>query len=415
MVYIPLIYFIGLFAYIYLKQRSWGVDLAATFLLITISFFAIMIDIRDIYGDYGVNEYAMTLPTVLLFCFQWTMVIALLHYVTRLPLNGEISVKKKVIYIFSFVIAASSFFLVFTKLSDIRDALIMDMADVRGQHYKDIATGKESGSNYLMLIPNILTSAPFPTVALFLWFYIKAFTKSPLLLRAGLLMASIVQAILSIVMAGRAAMIYWGFDFFLLYSYFYRVLPSRTKKAIILTASVLGALAGFLFITITVTRFDGGNTDPFESLYGYAGQHVNNFCTMFTRATDSPFTIDRIFPLTSKILGTQYDMVEHYETITSHLKEHSVLVNVFDTFGGEVYLDLGWIGYILFFAFLALCINWVRYNWEEMTLPRTFLLVIVIAFFTRGLFAWPFASHYSTMAIALLLFNCYFFKYTFKV
>lgn len=416
MVYISFIYFSGLLAFLYAKQKCWGIDLAATLLLVVISFFAIMIDVRDIYGLYGINEYSMTLPTVLLFCFQWTVVIALLHCISQLPLNGKLEVKKPLLYIFSLIVAVSAFAMILVKQSDIKEALIMDMADVRAQHYKDLSSGGDAASNYLMLLPNILASAPIPTLALFLWFYLKAFTDSPLILRTGLFVASIVQAMIAIIMAGRAALIYWMFDFFLMYSYFYKVLPPKIKKTIIVLASILGGLAVFMFMSITISRFDDDGThDPFESIYGYAGQHINNFCAMFTRASDSPFSIDRIFPLTSKVLGHPYDMMEHYETIVSAVKDKSIVVNVFDTFGGEIFLDLGWGGYILFFMLLILIINLVRYNWQEMKLHRMFALATIIAFYVRGLFAWPFNNHYSTMAILLLLFTSYLFKFKFKV
>ena len=414
MVFIPFIYFVGLFALIFIKHKSWNMDLAATTLLIVISFFAIMIDVNDVYGDYGINEYSLTLPTVILFCIQWTFIIYLLNTVCRLPLQKHIKIKEKLLYILLLLITASSAIMIATNTSEIKEALIMDMADVRAEHYKNLAQGSDSGSNYLMLIPQLLVSAPFPTAALFFWFYMKSFINSSRFLQIGILMASIVQAILSIIMAGRAAMIYWAFDFYLLYSYFYQYLSTMTKRKITITALVLGGMAAFLFISITIARFDEGLRDPFESLYGYAGQHVNNFCTMFVHASDSPFSIDRIFPLTSKLLGHQFDLMEHYGTITSNIRDN-ILVNVFDTFGGEIYLDLGWIGYFMFFLFIIVSTKIIQSRWTEMKFHRVFVLIITTAFFTRGLFAWPFVHHYTTIALFLTMIICYLFKFKFKI
>lgn len=414
MVLIPLIYFIGLFAYILNKHKAWNMDLAATSLLIVISFFAILIDVNDIYGDYGINECSLTLPTVLLFCIQWTFVIFLLKTVCRLPLQKHIRIKDKLLYLFLIFVTISSVIMIATKTSDIKEALIMDMADVRGEHYKELSQGSNEGANYFMLIPQILVCAPFPTAALFFWFYMKAFMDSSRFLQMGILLASVVQAVLSIIMAGRAAMIYWAFDFFMLYSYFYRYLSTATKRIINITALLIGGLSAFLFISITIARFDGGSRNPFESLYGYAGQHVNNFCTMFVHASDSPFSIDRIFPLTSKLSGHQFDLMEHYETITSNIKDN-IFVNVFDTFGGEIYLDLGWTGYFLFFLFIFVTTKIIQNRWTEVKFHHVFILIILTAFFTRGLFAWPFVNHYTTIALALTIINCYFFKYRFKI
>jgi hypothetical protein len=107
-------------------------------------------------------------------------------------------------------------------------------------------------------------------------------------------------------------------------------------------------------------------------------------------------------------------MAAHYEAITSHLSSN-IIVNVFDTFGGELYLDLGWFGYIFFFLLLAAGIFYLKYYCQEMTFNKVFILVIAVAFFTRGLFAWPFTGHYTTMALAATIFCCYLFKYQFKI
>ena len=216
MVFIPFIYFVGLFALIFIKHKSWNMDLAATSLLIVISFFAIMIDVNDVYGDYGINEYSLTLPTVILFCIQWTFIIYLINTVCRLPIQTHIQIKEKLLYFFLVLITVSSVIMIATKSSDIKEALIMDMADVRGEHYKDLAQGSNDGTNYLMLIPQLLVCVPFPTAALFFWFYMKSFMHCSKFLQIGILLASIVQAVLAIIMAGRAAMIYWTFDCYML-------------------------------------------------------------------------------------------------------------------------------------------------------------------------------------------------------
>lgn len=416
MVVIPFIYFICVFVFLWKKQHTWNMDLAATTLLIVISFCAIMIDINNIYGNYGINENYLTLPTLILFCAQWTFVIYLLHVVSQLPLQQHPPGKSKLLYTLLLLLIFSSCIMMLMSASDIKEALLMDMADVRSQHYEDLSGKAVGKANYLMLIPNILTSQPFPTLALFLWFYLKTFTRCNIIIRAGILVASIVQAVIAIIMAGRAAMVYWIFDFFLLYSYFYKYLSKGLKRKITLIASSFIILAGSLFIVITIARFDGTsyNRDPFESLYGYAGQHVNNFCTMFVNGSNTPLLTERIFPLTSKIMKHPYDMVEHYNRLSSHTS-HNILVSVFDTFGGEIFLDLGWFGYIFFFILLFLFTIYIRNRWTEIRFDRVFILVIIIAFFCRGLFAWPFTHHYSTLALMATVICHLLFKYRFVI
>ncbi len=389
-------------------------DIAATSLLIAISLFAIMIDITNIYGDYGINEEHITLPTIILFCIQWTLVLLPLHYISQLPLRTHFPIKQKMLYFFILLISVSSIIIIISRISDIRDALLMDMIDIRHKHYGELIHGSDSKSSPLLIIPNILVTTPFPTLALFLWFYTKSFTTFSFYLRSGIFIASFVQAIVAITIAGRASIIYWIFDFYILYSFFYRYLSGAAKRSINISAGLIGLLAIILFMAITVSRFDttSSSSTPLESLYGYAGQHLNNFCTMFVLGGNGELLFDRIFPYTSRFFGNPYDMVEHYDKLNVHI---DALVNVFDTFGAEIYLDLGWIGYITFFILWIIMTTIIRHNWQEIPFYRIFYIIIIIAFFTRGLFAWPFPNYVSTIALILILTNTYFFKYIFKI
>ncbi len=414
MLVIPLIYFILLLGYFYIRNGRWSIDTAATTLLVVISLCAIMIDVNDIYGDYGINEDHTTLPTIILFCVQWTIVLLPFHYIARLPIVPHKQLKKPLLYIFLTAVAISSVLMIATSMEDIIDALVMDMADVRDEHYNDLNSGAGSTkANYLMFLPQILTAAPFPTLALFFWFYLQAFTKNTRLLQGGIILASVIQAILAIIIAGRAALIYWTFDFFLIYSYFYPYLRRLTRLWINIIMGIIIAAGGSIFVAITIARFDADGRDPMESLYGYAGQHINNFCTMFTEGEDAPLQFDRIFPLMTKFTtGKSFDLKDHYSQIETHV---SGLVNVFDTFGAEVYLDLGWLGYIAIMALLIALGVHIRSRWQTLEFYRIFPFVILITFFTKGIFAWPFTHHYTTFALMTMLFMTFMFRYVFVI
>ena len=414
MIVIPLVYFTILAAYFYVKERSWGMDIAATTLLIVISIGAIMIEVNDIYDEYGINEYSITFPTVMLYCLQWTLILIPIHHISRLTIVEHSPIKKPMLYAIIIIVALSSIAIIFSKLSDIREALVMDMVDVKQEHYKDLKAGRGEESSVWLLLPNILVSTPFPTLALLLWFYTKSFTKTPFILRFGILIASIVQAITAIITAGRSAIVYWVFDFYLLYSLFYRYLSTGAKRSINIAATAMILLIGTLFMSITISRFDDSSSKhtPLNSIWGYSGQHINNFCAMFIDGGDTDFLPDRIFPFCSRLMGHPYDMVEHYENLR---KDTDMLVNVFDTFGGEIYLDLGWIGYILFFIFWIIMTLYLKLSWHDLPFYRVFPATILIAFFCRGLFAWPFTGHVTTIALAFVLVISFFFKYTFKI
>jgi len=418
MLFIPFIYFIILAVFFYVKHRCFNLDIAATIILIAISFFSILIDINDVYGDYGINEDSVTLPTIFLYCFQWTIILLPIHHLSSIKLQKHEPHKKLFLYVIFITLIVSSSVMIATSLSAIKEALIMDMVDVYKQNDTLRSLGGKAASNYLMLLPQIFVTVPFPTMALFFWFYTKTFTSCNAIIRIGLLTASVVQAVLSIIVAGRAALIYWIFDFFLLFGYFYQYLSPRLKKGISVVSLAIGGIIISQMLVITISRFGdesgrGSQVDPLVSLYAYAGQHVNNFCSVISDGGDSPLQIGRIFPLTNKIVNHQdFDLIQHYENIHASV---DIIVNVFDTFGGELFLDLGWFGYIIFFLLWLLASQIIRYNWQEMTFYRTFVLITLIAFFTRGLFAWPFVGHYTTLALMLIAALTILFKYKFKI
>ena len=417
LLYLPLIYFSLLTAYFFYRHKCLNLDIAACVLLIFISLSSILIDVNDIYGDYGINENSVTLPTVLLYCFQWTLLLLPLHIISSIKLERHDSVKTPMLYIIYGVLIVSSLVMIVTSLSDIRDAIIMDAVDMYSENASLREISVKTDSNYIMLLPQILTSAPFPTMALFFWFYAKAFTNCPLPIRIGLLVCSIVQAALSIITAGRAALIYWVFDFFLIFSYFYQYLSIRLKRGMVIVSAVIGTFIIGQMLVVTISRFgeeSGSNErDPMESLYAYAGQHVNNFCAVVNEGGDAPLQIGRIFPLTNKIINHEdFDLIQHYENINARV---DIQVNVFDTFGGEIYLDLGWVGYILMIMLLAVTSAVLKANWQELKFHRVFFLVVLIAGFTRGLFAWPFIGHYTTLALIATFLIAKLFNYTFKV
>lgn len=416
MLLIPLIYFTLLGVYFYYKHRTWNLDIAATSLLVIISIFAIIIDIKDLYGPYGINIKSISLFGIMLYCVQWTFVLWLLHIISSVPLVRHDDFKNRLLYIALAFIAFNSIAMVWSQIPAIRGALIMDMAELREEYYQDMQGTGGSKIGYLMLIANIVTVPPFTTFALFFWFYLTCFSKVPFILRLGLFFASIVQAIISITSAGRAAFIYWSFDFYLLYAYFYQYLSRRIKYGINLTALAVIVLGISLFITITISRFEattGIDRNPLDSLYGYAGQQINNFCSMFEYGGDAPFQTGRIFPLTSKILGQPLNLYTHYQNI--HRAVSAINFNVFGTFGAVIYIDLGWFFYILFFILLYITIIYTKIKWSELKFHRVFFLIILIAFFSRSLFGWPFVGHYCTYALFSMIVFSILFRFRYRI
>lgn len=313
------------------------------------------------------------------------------------------------------IVVVSGIIAVVVKAEDIRDAMIMDMADTYKDHIDTMYKGSSDGEFHLYrLFTDIFTATPFSTLCIFVCFYMISFRKGPVLLRILLLLASLIQSVIGISEAGRAAVIFWIFDLYMVYSFFYHYISRRTRIWINSAAAILIGIVGFVFVVITISRFEDGQRDPLESLWAYAGQHPNNFSTLMVNGGNTEFTYDRELPYLYRVLNHKsFDLFDHYAGLGSSI---GLLVNVFDTFGCELYLDMGWFAYALMLLLLLFLCFYLREKWrDDIPFYRILLIVILIAFFVRGLFSWPFTGHTTSQALFLLLLFTYYLKYDFKV
>lgn len=414
MVYIPFIYFLILLLHFWRKSGRWSLDVAAVSVLLVILAAAIGIDALDLYDQYGCNRNCLNGTGITLFCLEWTLIFQLLHTVSSKELLPEIDPTKQKLLTFVMVtMVASICIAVGVKMSDIRLALGSDFGDVRNQHYDDLTFGtSKSGRNIFMYLPGIFAATPFPTLALLWWLYGLGFNKFPTWQRGLLLLVSTTHILTGILIAGRAAIIYWCIDFYLILCYFWPHITHAIRVRITTIGTIVGGLIVGMFLMVTIARFNNDRSNPMYSLIGYAGQHLNNFCAVIEYGADAPMQTGRIFPLTNKILyGKTFNLYDHYGHIEDRL---SIIVHNFDTFGGEVYLDFGAIGLAILLLLLIYIVHYVKKYVQYITFPDLILLSIMIAFYSKGLFAWPFTGHYATLGILTTLLLYIALKYHFK-
>lgn len=414
MIYIPFAYFLGLTIYMRRKEQRWSMGCAAASILVLISFFAILVDSLDLYGQFGINEKAYTLPTLLLFCFQWTITLLPLHYISKLEIKTIPHDKERLLHIFIWILIAAAFLVLFSFASDILKILSSgDFHSVRADHYDDMRNPFDDGKrNYFMVLPALLVSSCFQVFSLILAMYIFTFNAEKTRLGILMLFISTIGIILSINMAGRASIIYWFFHFYLVYSLFLPHIDKSIKRKIVITIGILSGIIILLLLAITFSRFDDGGKNALESLIGYAGQHINNFCAAISFGGNSPHSSERIFPLVNKLLNQHtFYLADHYDRIESALP---IMVHNFDTFGAEVYLDFGWLGYFICMLCIAIIGIIVKNKWQSIEFYQLFILAIFINFYNYGLFAWPLIGHYTTASVLLSLIICVLFRYKVK-
>lgn len=410
MVYIPLIYFILLALHYYRKQHRWSAEIAAISILILICLAAVVIDIRDFYGQFGCNENNLNIIGVSLFCLEWTILFQAIRAIANKPIiapNNIVQNKEKIFILFMFICVVIRIIFLGT---DIIQALREDPLSVKEHHYEELENGTTTlGRNIFMYLPLLFVSTPYSTIALVWFFYGLATRTYSIKQNLMLLFISFAPIAIATLIAGRSAIVYWGVEFYILMCLFWKDLSPKLHRLIIRTSIILGSIIISVFLIVTIARFN--RSSPIDSIIGYMGQPLNNFCTFLAHGQNAPFQIGRVFPLIYKLQGHNFTLMQHYQHIASSC---GIKANVFSTFGGVVYVDLG----IGAFVFLLLLMMYIVHSplqrMQMLSLPNTIWLAIILAFFSHGLFGWPFVGHYATGALFSLLCVYVWLNYKFK-
>ncbi len=414
MILIPFIYFSCLTLFFWKKEKHWNIGSATSSILVLISLFAILIDILNLYGEYGINIKAYSLLTLLLYCFQWTITLLPFHYLSRLQLKPIDQSKEQLFTLLIWILIITAFISLISIGNDVIQIISSrDFLSVKNEHYDDLDNHFDDGKrNYFMVLPLLLMSSCFQVLSIILSMYIFSFDTKKSILGVLLLIISTIGIFQSIKIAGRSAPIYWMLNFYIIYALFSQYIEKSIKKKIGIIVGTIAGLIVLLILSITLSRFDDGADNALNSFIGYAGQSINNFCAVFSYGDNSPHSTERIFPLLNKLFyHHQFSLVEHYASIENSL---NIIVHNFSSFGGEIYLDLGWVGYIVCIFCIALFGIFIKYKWQSIEFYKLFILSIFVTFYTYGLFAWPFVGHYTTAGILLMLITYLLFKYKFK-
>ena len=180
MVWIPFIYF-SLLSYYFYKKADNTISPAVVlcgFYVIS-SLMSILIDIRDLYGEYGTNPKELSLSATFIYCAGLT---AILIPFARLKLSTtEFTLRNpRVFSITCYFICACIAIYLFANFQDIIHALVTDADEVKAEHYSVIGDNAERGSQALwMYLPNIFSSAW--CLVLLCWFVSITFLKKNIL------------------------------------------------------------------------------------------------------------------------------------------------------------------------------------------------------------------------------------------
>ena len=413
MAYIPFIYFtLLLLWHINRRDMRFGAGAMSLLCVDVSAFFSIILDARNLYGDFGCNPFAITIGGVLLYCALWTVVLYPIMRLDKKDIRMEV-IKPEllnllcivvIICVLFYVIATGAIGLIQEKLTTSRvEAYSASMDNSNIYHSQRL---------FWLWIPMIFANAS--PLCLLLWFISITISPTPLWIRTGLLISSLFLVLSAYAGGGRAQLIWFIEMFAIYYCYFSQEIPQK-RKVNVLTAGIIIAVVLFIgLLAITVSRFDSNAPDyALNSFIGYAGQNLNNFCACLPYVDMGHIYGERMLPLTTFLrTGQPYDMFEYYSFLSQH---YPMQVNVFFTMFGGALMDMGVIGLCVYLClYLFIVKRYALPKNQVLSLPKILMFAMVVCVPVRGLYGYPFTTTNGTLFL-LTIFALYFvFRYTFK-
>ena len=411
--YIPFIYFtLLLIIHLINPKMRFGAGAMSLVWIDISALFSILLDARNLYGEWGCNDYALSLSSVVLYCALWTLILYPLTLLDEKDITISISKNRLfsvlcvclIICTIIYVLGTGAFSNIIEKLSMARHEAYSDSMDM-SEIYK-------SKGQFLLWIP-LVVSHSWPLLLL-CWFVSFCVCVQSWWIRMGLLISSLFMMISAYAGGGRAQLVWWIITFFI---YFFLFLPNMNKQQKIMgfgmsTIAGIGIIVGIL--SITLSRFDSSAQDyALNSIIGYAGQSLNNFCAVLPYTDLSHIYLDRTFPLTNLLINHQiYNLHDYYDFLSSY---YPLQVNVFFTVFGCLLMDIGWLGLMIYLTVYILVFKYIFLNTDShIDMSRLCILTIMICFPVRGIFGFPFSGHMNTLYILLSIGLYLLFKYHVK-
>ena len=395
MIAVPFIYFTLLA--VYLIRRNKGIDISA-FLVMVYAFSAFMSILLDIFGVYDINGVYEKIPVspvaTITYCALITLAVIPFRRINSLDLRAVDMQKYWLVDLFSWVLIITFFITAYNTFTHLDTILHSNLKDIRDDMYSNVEGTKVSGIEWLLALPETLFSQ-FSPVALLLYFVNIAKERKSKLFNWLLLLASLTPVIKAVLIAGRTQPIYWFLSFMALYILFRPMMEQQQRRKALMPFVVFGGMVGLFVAAVTVARFAmadiADDTGTFDSLLAYSGQSFVNFNYFFTQYTAHGIHLDRIFPLTNYFIWHPgWNLEDYRDMIWSY---SGLNIGVFFTFLGDLMIDLGHFGMVIYVLLFYLVSTYVcRSANEEGTIRLSRLLIILMLFLIplQGIFYYSY-------------------------
>ena len=344
-------------------------------------------------------QYATLLPSII-FCI---MLFLYFFPFFKKEFKIEASSAPDFVRRFSFVGYGISILLIigcFLLLPKIQEAISFGLVESRQSMYReeDVFTAYTITEHLGHSILRWLSGLSYAILIMFL--YAVSFIKKKSLLKCLLLLSSLSATYLGLLVGGRTNLIYWVLFFFFCLILFWHYLTKIKKRIVSIATVAFFSILGSYFIFISVTRAElSHDSKTYDFLISYAGQSYLNFCYFFENMNYHPYSLYRIFPLTSNVLFGRFNLREYRDLIYSNTQMD---IGIFYTLLGDFYVDMGLIGMFLYSIIYFLIAKRLMKR-KIFNLSNLLILGILYQIPLHGVFYYSLWKMESTFCVIIVL------------
>lgn len=290
-----------------------------------------------------------------------------------------------------------------------------DLGSIRADRYQGIESPADVKAESMPFVIRYMTYFRFSTIlALPLFFYYTCFEKKSKWFRLLLLFSSLTSPIAGIQGADRTEVV--AFALMLVFSlvFFWQYLSHKLKRSLILAViPMVGILATYV-VMVTQSRFEKRGDGAIASVVQYGGQSYINFCYFWEHAKPQYIAPEREIPMISHYL---LHIDSNMERRGERSGKQGFFISVFPSFIGDIYLDITFLGMVLwvcsFFLVSLLVIKSPRR--KELDISEFLALFCLATVPVFGIFYYRYHNHQHTYMLILVAIIYILSKYKFII
>ena len=353
------------------------------------SVLAIIIDSSDLYFLLKIDPPNYSFSVTFLYCFLLTLVIWPFRRIdVERIFNKKLSVKQELLLEYFFYLM---FIVFFIKIAAVLPNLFKIFKGDIGEYRYTFGDGSdyETGgtSTFLVTLDRLLSLffGRFSPLLIFLYFYWRIVNPTKKGKNILVLLSSLTPVLGGLSLAGRTQAAYWILLFFAVFILVKKKLSIFDLKKMRLFGLAIFIL--FYFYNSIVVSSRWGAENNLNNFIVYLGQPFINFTNVYNSGKDEFVSFDRIIPILSSLRGENFDLNEYREHI---MIVKDLNIGIFYTFLGDLFVDLGSMGMIIFVIIFSVIVNFFQFYKKSTTLSGVIMLILFIQLPIHGLFYYSF-------------------------